>query len=176
MSEAVTSLSDLPNNEENKNNIQITTHEQPVNPISLDQLSISKIVNGLQQASLTGATRLPSRDIPMTSTHLASDSEAMPNYIPPNTNKYINDDDYIDHLKVNTNLNTFYTEIQYPLILSILYFIFQMPAFKNILFQYFNFLFSSDGNYNINGLLFLSIIFSLTNYLLTSVILNRKGF
>ena len=171
MSETVTSLSDLPNDEQNKNNIQMTTHEQPANQISLDQLSISKIVNGLQQASLSGATRLPSRDIPMTSTHLSTDNEAMPNYIPPNTNKYINEeDDYTEHLKVNTQLNTLYTEIQYPLILSILYFIFQMPAFKNILFQYFNFLFSSDGNYNINGLLFLSIIFSLTNYFLTSVI------
>jgi len=173
MSETVTSLSDLPNSANVENNIQMTTHEQPVNSISLDQLSISKIVNGLQQASLSGATRLPSRDIPMTSTHLSSDNEAMPNYVPPNTNKYINDDDYIDHFKENKQLNamnTLYSEIQYPLILSILYFIFQMPAFKNILFQYFNFLFSSDGNYNINGLLFLSIIFSLTNYLLTNII------
>ena len=171
MNESVTSLNDLPNTSTSeKNNIQMTTHEQPSTSISLDQSSISQIVNGLQQASLSGATRLPSRDIPMTSTHLSSDNEAMPNYIPLNTNKYINDDDYIDNLKENNNVNTLYTEMQYPLILSILYFIFQMPAFKNILFQYFNFLFSSDGNYNINGLLFLSIIFSLTNYFLTRVI------
>ena len=171
MNESVTSLNDLPNTSTSeKNNIQMTTYEQPSTSISLDQSSISQIVNGLQQASLSGATRLPSRDIPMTSTHLSSDNEAMPNYIPSNTNKYINDDDYIDNLKENNNVNTLYTEMQYPLILSILYFIFQMPAFKNILFQYFNFLFSSDGNYNINGLLFLSIIFSLTNYFLTRVI------
>ena len=69
--------------------------------------------------------------------------------------------------------NKIYSELQFPLLLGILYFIFQMPIFKNTLFQYFTFLFSSDGNYNINGLTFLSIIFSLTYYILENIIFRQ---
>ena len=172
----MTSLNDLPSNPTNGGNIQMQMQKSQDNQgqsLSLDQSTISQIVNGLQQASLSGATRLPSRDITMTSEHLASDKQAMPNYIPNDTiNKYINEDDDYD---VNVKQNNFniYSEIQFPLLLGILYFIFQMPVFKNILFQYFSFLFSSDGNYNINGLTILSIIFSLTYYIFANVIFKK---
>ena len=176
MAEMMTNLNDLPSNPINGGNIQIQTQDvvsQKSNQsVSLDQASISQIVNGLQQASLSGATRLPSRDIPMTSNHLVSDNEAMPNYVPKDTNnKYIDDDDdFNTNYGQNNNLNKIYSELQFPLLLGILYFIFQMPVFKNILFQYFTFLFSSDGNYNINGLTFLSIMFALTYYVLANII------
>lgn len=177
MAEMMTNLNDLPSNHMNDGNIQIQIQDaggQKSNQsVSLDQASISQIVNGLQQASLSGATRLPSRDIPMTSNHLVSDNEAMPNYVPKDTNnKYIEDDDDVYNMSCggNNNLNKIYSELQFPLLLGILYFIFQMPIFKNTLFQYFTFLFSPDGNYNINGLTFLSIIFSLTYYVLANII------
>lgn len=175
----MTSLNDLPSNPTNGGNIQMQMQQQDSSSqsLSLDQATISQIVNGLQQASLSGATRLPSRDIPMTSEHLASDRQAMPNYVPKDTaNKYINDDDYDDDYGINlkqNNLNNIYSELQFPLLLGILYFIFQMPAFKNLLFQYFSFLFSSDGNYNMNGLTFLSIMFSLTYYVFVNVIFKK---
>jgi hypothetical protein len=175
MAETMTSLNDLPSNHVNSGNIQMQLQDigsqQSTQPISLDQASISQIVNGLQQASLSGATRLQSRDIPMTSNHLAADDEAMPNYVPKSKDKYIDDDNYdIPTTQTNSNLTKIYSELQFPLLLGILYFIFQMPVFKNTLFQYFTFLFSSDGNYNINGLTFLSIIFSLTYYTLSNII------
>jgi hypothetical protein len=176
MAEMMTNLNDLPSNPMNGGNIQLQTQDvvsQKSNQsVSLDQASISQIVNGLQQASLSGATRLPSRDIPMTSNHLVSDNEAMPNYVPKDTNnKYIDDDDDCNmNYGQNNNLNKIYSELQFPLLLGILYFIFQMPVFKNILFQYFTFLFSPDGNYNINGLTFLSIMFALTYYVLANII------
>jgi hypothetical protein len=181
MAETMTSLNDLPSNPINGGNIQMQLQDigsqQSVKPISLDQASISQIVNGLQQASLSGATRLPSRDIPMTNTHLVTDNEAMPNYVPKLKDKYINDDDDDDHeipnIQKNNNLNKIYSELQFPLLLGILYFIFQMPVFKNTLFQYFTFLFSSDGNYNINGLTFLSIMFALTYYVLENIIFKQ---
>jgi hypothetical protein len=175
MAEMMTNLNDLPSNPINGGNIQIQMQDvgsQKFNQsVSLDQASISQIVNGLQQASLSGATRLPSRDIPMTSNHLVSDKEAMPNYIPKDTdNKYIEDDYDIPITQTSNNLNKIYSELQFPLLLGILYFIFQMPVFKNTLFQYFTFLFLPDGNYNINGLTFLSIMFALTYYVLANII------
>lgn len=171
----MTSLTDLPSN---PGNIQSTQQNVPNNssPISLDQASISQIVNVLQQATLSGATKLPSRDIPMTSDHLTNDDEARPNYIPTSTDKYIDEDyDYdINSNNQNNNLKNIYSEIQFPLLLAILYFIFQMPAFKNALFQYFTFLFASDGNYNMNGLVFLSVLFSLTYYVFANIIFKEK--
>lgn len=172
MAEMMTNLNDLPSNSTNGGNIQIQMQDvgsQKLNQsVSLDQASISQIVNGLQQASLSGATRLPSRDIPMTSNHLVSDNEAMPNYIPKDTNnKYIEDDYDIPTTQTNNNL---INELQFPLLLGILYFIFQMPVFKNTLFRYFTFLFLPDGNYNISGLSFLSIMFALTYYVLANII------
>jgi hypothetical protein len=176
MAETMTSLNDLPSNPINGGNIQMQLQDvgiQSNHPISLDQASISQIVNGLQKASLSGATRLPSRDIPMTTNHLVSDDEAMTNYIPKSQDKYIDDDDYDMPTTQNNNLNKIYNELQFPLLLGILYFIFQMPIFKNTLFQYFTFLFSTDGNYNINGLSFLSIMFSLTYYVLANIIFRQ---
>jgi hypothetical protein len=181
MAETMTSLNDLPINPTNNGNIQMQLQDigsqQSNQQISLDQASISQIVNGLQQASLSGATRLQSRDIPMTSNHLVSDKEAMPNYVPKSQDKYIDDDDddnNMTNIQPSNNLNKIYSELQFPLLLGILYFIFQMPIFKNILFQYFTFLFSSDGNYNINGLTFLSIIFSFTYYVLENIIFRQR--
>ena len=51
--------------------------------LSLDQSTISQIVNGLQQASLAGATSLPSRDIPLHTEQLTQDTQIQPNYVPP---------------------------------------------------------------------------------------------
>jgi hypothetical protein len=177
----MTNLNDLPSNPTMGGNIQNQMQSASDNlnkssTMSLDETTISQIVNGLQQASLTGATRLPNRDIPMTSEHLTSDKQAMPNYVPTNLNdKYIDDDDDEYNLNLNSkSYNNLYSELQFPLLLGILYFIFQMPVFKNTLFQYFTFLFSSDGNYNINGLTFLSMMFSLTYYVFTNVIFKER--
>ena len=49
----------------------------------VDQGSINQLVQGLQQAYMTGATQLPSRDIPTTTEHISQDQEIQPNFIPP---------------------------------------------------------------------------------------------
>ena len=65
------------------NNISLTASETVNDPsqsqsqsaFSLDQTTINQIVNGLQQATLNGATQLPSRDIPMTTTGHSNDPQ-----------------------------------------------------------------------------------------------------
>ena len=168
-------------------------HAQPTNtntPLSLDQTTISQIVNGLQQASETGVTKLPSRDIPRNTESIVQDPHIQTNYIPPplNSNQengqgqgqfqdYIENNENMENMiqnynkKMNKNdsLEDIYNEMQNPLLLAVLYFLFQLPVFKKILFKYFSVLFSKDGNYNINGYLFTSILFGLLFYLLTKV-------
>lgn len=140
------------------------------NEISLDQTTISQIVNGLQQASMTGATQLPSRDLPMNTENIIKDAQVQPNYVPPPSNRdYINetDDDinnYYKEERINSSLDQLYDEIQTPILLAILYFIFQLPIVKRSVHQYLAFLCHSDGNYNINGLIFMCGLFGFIYY------------
>jgi hypothetical protein len=153
---------------------------QPQNPnFSLDQTTISQIVNGLQQAAISGATQLPSRDIPMNTSGHSNDAQVQPNYVPMTERQadYIKDyedttdmiDNYNKNVNRNNSLDDMYNEIQTPLLLSVLYFLFQLPFFKRFLFGYFPVLFSNDGNFNINGFLFTSVLFGLLFYLLNKV-------
>jgi hypothetical protein len=164
------------------NNITITAQESNIpsqsqqgHGMSLDQTTINQIVNGLQQATLAGTTQLPSRDIPMNTSGISVDPQVMPNYVPPPPNQdyiknYEQTSDMINQYnrgkQMNDSLDDVYNEIQTPLLLSVLYFLFQLPFFKKLLYTYIPFLFSNDGNYNINGYLFTSALFGLLFHLL----------
>lgn len=176
-----TNLNDLPSDPSVGGNVKMNVQDNSMNlnggsiqnQMSLDQTTISQIVNGLQEASRTGATRLPSSHIPMTQTHITTDDSARPNYVPVmENNRYIND---VENYNYNfpekkSMLDTLYENFQYPLLLGILFFIFQMPSFKNFAFQNASFLFSTDGNYNFNGLTIMSVLFSLIYYVFTNYI------
>ena len=185
-----TSILDLPTDPVGggnvSNNITMSATEsvaqqssQALAGLSLDQSTISQIVNGLQQASISGATQLPSRDIPMTTTGHSTDPQVQPNYVPQPQNpvdyirNYEQSSDMIDEYNKNTrqqnSLDDMYNEIQTPLLLAVLYFLFQLPFFRKFLFSYFPILFSNDGNFNINGFLFSSVLFGLLFYILNKV-------
>jgi len=190
MSES-TSILDLPTDPVGggsiSNNISLSANENiisstpqpnlPTGNLSLDQGTINQIVNSLQQASISGATLLPSRDIPMNTQALSNDPQIQPNYVPQNKIDYITNNektaDIIDSYNKNTNhknsLDEMYNEIQTPLLLAVLYFLFQLPFFRKILFRNFPILFSNDGNLNINGFLFTSVIFGFFFYILNKI-------
>jgi hypothetical protein len=141
--------------------------------MSLDQTTISQIVNGLQQASIAGATSLPSRDIPQNTQQLTQDPAVQVNYVPPpppNQKDYINDEptnyDYPEE-RVKNSLDSIYDEIQAPLLLGVLYFTFQLPIMRKIIFKYMPFLCNNDGNYSLNGLIFTSSLFGFIYFSLT---------
>jgi len=177
MSDA-TSILDLPTDPVGggnvSNNITMTA-QQTQNPsnsgMTLDQTTINQIVSGLQQATIAGATQLPSRDIPINSNNITNDPHVIPNYVPapPPHNDYIKNHEqssdminkYNKSQQINNSLDDIYDEIQTPLLVSVLYFLFQLPFFKKFLYKYIPFLFSNDGNYNINGYLFTSILFGI---------------
>ena len=155
--------------------------------LSLDQSTINQIVNGLQKATVNGLTQLPSRDIPRTTDAITNDPQIQPNYIPePNKNQmrddYINQmqrlqqstDEIIDENTKKTNfsnsLDNLYEEIQTPLLLAILFFLFQLPIFKKYLFLYLPFLFFNDGNYNLKGYIIISILFGSIYYCSNKVV------
>ena len=193
MAENTTNINDLPTDPTGggsiSGNISFTTSENtnvPVgsnnNGISLDQSTISQIINGIQQASVAGATSLPSRDIPQNTQQLTQDAQIQPNYVPPapmHKRDFINEENdefnYKDENTRNT-LDSIYDEFQTPLLLSVLYFVFQLPVFKKTIFKYASFLCNSDGNYNINGLIVVSGLFGLLYYSLSKMMMNFSRF
>ena len=150
--------------------------------LSLDQSTISQIVNGLQQASLAGATSLPSRDIPLHTEQLTNDAQIQPNYVPlPQMRDYINEsnDDitnYYKNEKTQDSLDSIYDELQAPLLLAVLYFLFQLPFFKKNIFKYLPFFCHTDGNYNFNGLVFTCALFGFIYYSLSKTVKHFSKF
>lgn len=195
---ATTNIHDLPmggsstRDGPNMNNVQLHTEELVQQPqsaavpeqpsMSLDQGTINQIINGLHQASSTGATQLASRDIPQATDQLTGDKEVQPNYVPePEKVSYIEDEDMLQHNTSSSLISpdTFYMSddvLQTPIIISVLYFLFQLPVIKQTLGRFAAFSLNRDGNYSLYGLLFTSALFGSTYHVITSVIAKFSTF
>lgn len=181
-----TNIMDLPTDPAGGGNISnnvsmsaVSIPESTSSNISLDQTTISQIVNSLQQASIAGATQLPSRDIPMSTSGHTHDPYVQPNYVPQvkSNDDYIrnfesNDDiinNYSRNAQQNHVLDDMYNEIQTPLLLAVMYFLFQLPFFRTKLYIYLPVLFSEDASMNVNGYIFNSVLFGLIYYMLNKI-------
>lgn len=145
---------------------------------------MNEFMNGLQRASVNGMTSLSSRDIPMNTMNMMGDQQVKPNYVPqpqpnhPNNNNYIeeheadvaNEVKYATEVTNNDNMENIYRLIQIPLLVGILYFAFQLPITRKYILKYLPSVFNSDGNYNISGLVFMSVLFALGYFGLTKMI------
>jgi hypothetical protein len=146
------------------------------------ETNYNELIGQLQKANSQGMTGLPSRDIPSVSMQVNNDVEIKPNFVPPppTHEDYINNMQTPEHLiqeNINQqrqidNLDMMYNELQIPIILSILYFAFQLPVFKKFIKKMGPGLFANDGNANLYGNVFISMLFSTIFYLLLQVI-NR---
>jgi hypothetical protein len=192
-----TSIESLPKN----NNVTLMTSEKPVNvkvgnarappapmgametmsamsgspPAELSTKAINQIVSGLQQASQSGLTQLPSRDIPMSTQQLTQDVQIKPNYVPAANNKdYIEQHDNYQSLlnkkksesKQQDRLDSLYEELQIPLLVMVLFFLFQMPYVSKLLLKRFPSLFLRDGNPAFGGHLLKTALFGIAFYII----------
>lgn len=150
------------------------------NDPSMMQKNMNQFVSGIQQASAAGMTSLPSRDIPQNQDHLIHDQHIKPNYIPSaQTNQ-----DYISNYKTSEDIirenrqqqhktdsfDAVYNELQIPLLISVLYFLFQLPVVRKNMVKYIPLLFNKDGNPNLSGYVTNSILFGLIYYAMTKFI------
>ena len=150
---------------------------QPAQLNAMNQQNINQFVSGLQQASSAGLTVLPSRDIPQTQSHLTQDQQMQPNYVPQEQDNtdYITEHQTNEDIirKYNTkeqhahSLDDFYSNIQTPILIGILYFLFQLPVVRKNVFKFLPSLFSKDGNPNLSGYIVNSAIFAVLYFSLT---------
>lgn len=132
-----------------------------------------------QQAQLSNIPqmRLPSRDIPIDQTHITTDAEIQPNYIPKPklTSDYIKQYDQTTEEKIKQHedtkkreslIDTIITEIQTPALVCFLFIISQMPITNSLLYKNFSFMsiHNIDGSLNFYGIVFKSIIFASIYY------------
>ena len=143
----------------------------------LSQESIHQIVQGLQQAG--GATALSNREISTNNNHITQDEQIKPNFIPKPTNtNYIEEESSMkDLIKQSQNkkveqdrLDIMYEELQTPLMVMILFFLFQLPIFQKSLSKYAPSLFQRDGNPSFSGYFVKTVMFGTTYYFITKVI------
>ena len=188
-----TLLSELPTDpgiSQVKENIKLETKEKKVTfsndldsqksgPTSIGQDTMNKVVSGIQQASVTGSTKLPSRDIPTTTTHLTHDQQSNVNYLPES-----NKDDFVKNHQTeqemyNMNrrqnnkqdsLDLVYEELQVPILIAFVFFLFKLPIFEKSLFKYAPFLFIKDGNMNFYGYITTSLLFATLYYSLSKIL------
>ena len=136
-------------------------------------MNVNEFVTGLQRATASGMTVLPIRDVPRNTESVVSDEQTMPNYVPKAPHDYIrehheNTQSFLQHHERSTNrgesIDVVYETLQVPILLAILYFTFQLPVMRKYLLMYLPSIFNKDGNHNLSGLLFISILFSFTYY------------
>lgn len=121
--------------------------------------------------------RLPQRDIPMNISQHVQDEQIQPNYIPrPKiTSDYIQEYQQTTDRKIREHeekvmrekkAESWFNEFQIPIMIALLYFIFQLPIINTIIFKRFSFLsiYREDGNFNLTGLTLKSILFAIIFY------------
>ena len=154
-----------------ENNVQSHVQQQP---------NYNELISQIQKAAANGTTALPSRDIPIDPIKVSNDNQTQPNYIPPPQVK----EDYIKNTETpqqiieenNKKMNsanlydTLFYEMQLPIIIALLYFLFQLPTVKKHSKNMFPFLFKDDGNPNLNGFIFNSVMFASMVYVLLKVL------
>lgn len=138
----------------------------------------SKLNSTLKDIGNGNPLQLPSRDIPQNTASINNDVNVQPNYIPPNNNDYIANhvtpNEIIQQNRekevLNDKTEEFYETIQMPLLVGLLFFIFQLPFIRKNLFIYLPSLFNKDGNPNLSGYLFNSAIFALLYFSFTYIL------
>lgn len=177
-SPGTTDLADLPTLPINGDPVQLHTSEKNVvveNPAAKlqnererDTTNMNALVTSIQTASAAGALQLPQRDVPQSQDHLTHDSQVRANYVPPTGPDYIGagptSEDIMRQHAAKQNAHDADDRtldmLQIPIILSILYFAFQMPIIRKFAYDKLPFLFAKDGNPTTVGSAITSIAFA----------------
>lgn len=151
------------------NNIQVE-HMQSVQdtrfqPNNLPEEFRNQIQNQAPQ-------NLPSRDIPMNTQNYQIDASVKPNHIPEvkHQNDFVKEhydmteknlQEYEAKKRRENKIDYILDEIQMPVFVSLLFFLFQTPVLNTLIFKKFSFMtiYNSDGNFNFNGLFLKSLLF-----------------
>ena len=166
------------NSNMNTENIKVENYGQQLNAERQHQQTgsqvppidyTSQLSSALKEAQASGATVLPSRDIPQQTLSMQQDYQTKPDYVPASeTNDYIgnilNKEKIILEQKQKQNqadnLEYIYQSLQLPVLIGIMYFLFQLPFIRKNLLTFLPNLFNKDGSPKLSGYIFNSVVFA----------------
>ena len=147
----------------------------PIIPTQAPQNNMNHVLQGLQQTQNRSMTQLPSRDIPMMTQQLTQDQQVKPNYIPPEPKAdYIEQHDTYQTMmdkgkesqKEKEKMDSLYDELHLPVLIMVLFLLFQMPFVQKKLLQFFPSLFLKDGHMTMGGYFLKTTLFGLLFYVI----------
>tara|TARA_B100000902_G_scaffold399781_1_gene472507 strand:+ start:2678 stop:3265 length:588 start_codon:yes stop_codon:yes gene_type:complete len=176
-----TGIDALPTASGSEENVQLTTKELSTNSVvdnpvkelqekrALDE---NELIKGIQQAAASGATSLPSRDIPIDKTQITQDQQTKPNYVPEGPSDYITEHQTsAEIIKQNAKVqqqqdqfDAIYTEISLPLLIAVLYFMYQLPAVRKTFLSALPMCYGKSGDINLSGRLVNCLLFGAIIY------------
>ncbi len=156
----------------------IPPEPQKPDNISIEQFQNSQAQRGgipeeyRQQLENLPPQNIPSRDIPMNTQNYNIDANVQTNHIPlPKVqNDFVREHhdlteknlrEYEEKKYRENKLDSILNDIQMPIFIGLLFFLFQTPVVNTLLFKKFSFLtiYNDDGNFNFYGLLLKSMLF-----------------
>lgn len=154
-----------------------SVQHQPVQPTTQLSQEQMQILNQL------GHQRLPSRDIVQDTSHYLHDDGVHANYIPRPTQQsdFVREhyeltekrlQEHEDKKRRESKIDRILTEIQTPILVAILFFLFQLPIINTLIFKRLAFLslYDADGNFNLLGLILKSSMFGSVYYSFRSIV------
>lgn len=146
-------------------------------PAEMAQNGMPSNMGGMNMGAQQPQYPLPSRDIPQDLSIYSVDEAIQPNYIPrPTRTNYIREDsqeEEEDKLRLQKKkekrarfVDDIFVEIQKPVIIALLFLLFQLPFMNAFLYKYLFFLklAGEDGNMNMWGFVFKSVVFGVLIY------------
>lgn len=169
--------SNIQANNLSKPNIDLTVQEINNNQqIHTQQEQVSSLVSGIQKAAAAGITGLPSRDIPKNENIVTTDPKIKSEWIEDKGKvaDYIKTEEtqnqvleaHKSNIEKSDQINSLLSHIQIPIMVSLLYCIFQTPIIKNSMIDYLGFLYKKNGNLTNIGYIVTSSLFGFLYFIM----------
>ena len=150
-------------------------------PPSMD---VNEFVSGLQQATSSGMTQLPSRDIPIDQNAVLKDVQVKPNFVPESSpTDYITEHQTSEEIirqnakkqKSADSLDIIFSELSLPLMIAVLYFMYQLPVVRRSFLKTLPMCYSKSGELKLTGYLANSIVFGGIIYAVSKLMNQLSG-
>ena len=126
--------------------------------------NISDLPYTTPPAVSTATVKMPERDIPRETLQHTVDPQATVQYLPPRTPDYI---PAPPQAQSKWDYSRLYDEFRIPIILILLYFVFQLDTLQNMLRKVLPILFTESGNLTSRGVFVKSALFGSAYYMIT---------
>jgi hypothetical protein len=122
---------------------------------------ISELPYNTATNTVSATTELPPRDIPRETVNHTTDAQVTPTYIPPKQQEYIEQQPVHYQPPAQSKMDRLFEEFKLPILLSVLYFIFQMPTVHSFIIRVFPSI-AHAGELTTLGVMVKSVLFGLS--------------